>query len=690
MLGKTGTLAIMVSLCMAQTPPAWATPESQESTMVVTATRTERLQNEVPVTVSVIGSKELSRSTDTTLGELIRDIPGVELVDDSMAGMQRIVIRGESSHRTLTLIDGQKISDQKSMSGAPMLVDVNNIERIEVIKGPGSVLYGSEAIGGVINIITKKGGDKPLSVTLSSAYTSATEGWNNHLALFGSSKGFDYRLSGTLADHGDRKTPDETLDNSSYEIQSGNAYMGWSGENLAMGLTLESYDADLESHTAAELITETRPHFQLDLPEWRREKAGLFVESRNLTGIIKKVRADIFTQKSTKEFHNDISVHTAMGPTMSMDIDNKIRTDNDQTTRGGLLQVDLAPAKNHLLIAGVDASRDDLESDDTAHTTLTKTGMGPMPIVTHLSSAVHNEASMENLAIFAQDEWTLGNLILTGGLRHAWTDATLDEGPATAADTSSDTSKTVGSLGMSWRAADPLTFRVNLAQGYRVPTLQQLFMGTSHGDDGKAVLPNGDLNPETSNNAEVGVHYQTPAIVADLALFASSAEDYITTTEVNATTRTFSNMDEAETYGAELSLQANLGETGISPYLSGTFLRRTYETETYKTHDTGSPALSGRGGVRYEGDLFSKAKCWTDLYMRAATESQEYDDTKKITKTNAGWGTLNLATGLHFGKEHVCTTTLEFTNILDKAYVPSHQTLLASGRAVAVKLSATF
>ena len=62
----------------------------------------------------------------------------------------------------LILIDGQKLVENKSMDGTPLLIDPSNVERVEVIKGPASVLYGSEAIGGVVNIITKKGGDKPI------------------------------------------------------------------------------------------------------------------------------------------------------------------------------------------------------------------------------------------------------------------------------------------------------------------------------------------------------------------------------------------------------------------------------------------------------------------------------------------------------------------------------------------------
>ena len=129
---------------------------------VVTATKTERLIQDVPASISVITSEEIERKGATSVADLLRDVPGVEIMLNSSPASQRVMIRGEASQRTLILIDGQKISENKSMDGAPMLIDPNMIERIEVIKGPASVLYGSEAIGGVVNIITKKAGDKPI------------------------------------------------------------------------------------------------------------------------------------------------------------------------------------------------------------------------------------------------------------------------------------------------------------------------------------------------------------------------------------------------------------------------------------------------------------------------------------------------------------------------------------------------
>ena len=127
----------------------------------VTATRVEKELMDVNMSVSVLTAEDIRRSSARSVGELLEMIPGVRVNNDGGQGIKRVSIRGNDTFQTLVMIDGQKISEQKSMSGSPFLIDPSQIERIEVIKGPASVLYGSEAIGGAVNIITKKGAPKP-------------------------------------------------------------------------------------------------------------------------------------------------------------------------------------------------------------------------------------------------------------------------------------------------------------------------------------------------------------------------------------------------------------------------------------------------------------------------------------------------------------------------------------------------
>ena len=143
----------LTALGLAAWCPAYAVEEPVKADDVyVTATRVEKELQDVPMSVSVMTSEDIKRSPARTIGELLQDVPGVEIRNSGGQGFKRISIRGENPNRVLILIDGQKLVENKSMDGTPLLIDPSNVERVEVIKGPASVLYGSEAIGGVVNI----------------------------------------------------------------------------------------------------------------------------------------------------------------------------------------------------------------------------------------------------------------------------------------------------------------------------------------------------------------------------------------------------------------------------------------------------------------------------------------------------------------------------------------------------------
>ena len=156
----------------------------------VTASRVEQELMDVNMSVSVITADDIAHSEARTIGDLLKDVPGVQINSDGGQGMKRAQIRGEDSFRTLVMIDGQKIAEHKSMSGSPMLIDPSMVERIEVIKGPASVLYGSDAIGGAINIITKKGGNKPFEAEVSAGMDNASNGKTAAASIYGGINGW--------------------------------------------------------------------------------------------------------------------------------------------------------------------------------------------------------------------------------------------------------------------------------------------------------------------------------------------------------------------------------------------------------------------------------------------------------------------------------------------------------------------
>lgn len=131
--------------------------------VVVTATKTEGYQAESGSSTTVITAEEISKTGKGTVLEVLKTVPSVSVTQNgAMGGLTAVYLRGAKPGHTLVLIDGIEANDpmatDRSFNFAHLTVD--NIERIEVVRGPQSPLYGSDAIGGVINIITKKGRGK--------------------------------------------------------------------------------------------------------------------------------------------------------------------------------------------------------------------------------------------------------------------------------------------------------------------------------------------------------------------------------------------------------------------------------------------------------------------------------------------------------------------------------------------------
>lgn len=160
--------AVMVSL-LAGTTVVWggivfAAEDLQEfalEDMVVTATRTESKMVDVPVNTTVISAEKIADRHYLDVADALKDVPGANVLDTGVgAGEKKVVLNGDD--RVLVLVDGKRVNfDMGAASGRSsydlkMLPDVSLIERVEVIKGHGGALYGSDAVGGVVNIITKK------------------------------------------------------------------------------------------------------------------------------------------------------------------------------------------------------------------------------------------------------------------------------------------------------------------------------------------------------------------------------------------------------------------------------------------------------------------------------------------------------------------------------------------------------
>ena len=242
---------------------------------------------------------------------------------------------------------------------------------------------------------------------MSASYDTSAEGTIGYASAFGGYQGFQYRLSGTWTDYDDRRTPDGTMENTSYEIQDYSAFLGYDRNKFSFGATYENYQGDFDSHTPEGTIGDTLTYFQLDLPEWSREKFGGFVEVRDIANFLPRMRLDAYYQNTVKLFKNDMDLNIPMGIWGDMLIENRIATNNDQDTIGGNFQIDWQPHPDHYVILGFEVINDCLDASSETSTFTDSPMPPPFGSQTTTVTKYNYDAEMNTQALYIQDEWTL-------------------------------------------------------------------------------------------------------------------------------------------------------------------------------------------------------------------------------------------------------------------------------------------
>lgn len=512
-------------------------------------------------------------------------------------------------------------------------------------------------------------------------------------------------LSGTVDKHGDRVVPKGRytstgeLQDTSYNSDNLYAHLGYrfgEADNHYLALKLEQHR--LESEGWPGELSPSIEEFRIDLPERDRRKIGLYYDGDDISDTIAKIHADIFYQTIDRKFLNDVV--TSAGPTRTVAVESA--SDDRITDYGVNAQIDLELLDGHRTIVGVQFLSDNLETDKASTTTMT--GFAPFPVVVNSSS--YDKAHIDTYSLYAQDEWQLtDSLALTAGARLYHTQIGLDETSVAARagfDDQTDT-RLLSSVGLTWEALDNTTFRASYSEGYITPTLLQLFSSTTAGGQG-TTYGNPELEPELSRNFEIGARYEDAGLALDAAAFYSKARDYITTTRcvtvtayclttgtVSSPSSIYINADEATTYGLELQAEYELAGTGFTPYVSGTWIRRELEYTDFSTFNSDTPELSGRLGIRYEGE-WQDHPIWADLFLRGAVKDRQtyQSGSSLVTEELPGWGTLNLAFGGSFGEDNGMTVSVHFNNIFDKEYRPSFGELPGYGRSVEVSARVKF
>ena len=262
------TSSSLLALC-AVTQPAWSAvsnnsvaPAAQD-TVIVTATRTEESSSAVLAPFTAIERQDIERVQPEDINDLFEQVPGASVTRAGGPGAQSsLFLRGTNNQHTLFLLDGQRISSATLGSTNFQFLDPEQIERIEVVRGPRSSLYGSDAIGGVVQIFTRAGEAAP------HAYASAGYGsYDSYRVSTGGGERMDnLHVSGGVSQYytdGFSNLDDKrgaNADNDNYRNTSFNAKLGYDFDNGAKLDLVNFYtgsknafdnpnEADLSSYT---------------------------------------------------------------------------------------------------------------------------------------------------------------------------------------------------------------------------------------------------------------------------------------------------------------------------------------------------------------------------------------------------------------------------------------------------------
>lgn len=615
--------------------------------MVVTATRRRNRGFDVPLPLNVIGPGDLKRSIPVSMADLFRAEPGVD-VSSTGPGSVRPMIRGLFDERVLILLDGVRLSEQRPGGNHILSLDPAQISRVEIVRGPASVLYGSDAIGGVMNVFTR-GADRETGEALRIhasqriEYESASDGWRSVTHVKGGRERVNLFLGGFSKDTGNLETPRGELPHSFYEGET--VWLGgnYIGDDFMFRLRFWTMRADIGIPAP--------PAFEEDC--FKDERHHMLTSRFEGDCFGGTLSADFGFQRHERHRYRR---QTSPNPAVILgDLEVRIDVDVDTWSFDPTWVVVLG--ENHVLTVGLNAFH---ESADSGRT-IEDTGSAWVNPMFH-EVPVIPDSSRLGLGVFAQDEISFGERwLVTPGARLDRIRSKSDGHPRHRVDGStSATDRAVsGNLGILHRLDETVNLTANLGRAFRAPTLLERYFDGPH--DVGSDIGNPDLDPETSWNFDLGVKLQSERASAFASAFYNRIKDFIVKVPVPGTSDfQWRNVTDVSLRGLELGGDVEVGE-GFSLFGTLAYVRGEDEDENRPLPSI--PPLKARYGVRYERDAGSGHRFWAELAgTSAARQSREAEG----EKDTAGWSRFDLRVGYDVGDR--LSLVLAAENLGDKIY----------------------
>ncbi|MFN2338746.1 MAG: TonB-dependent receptor [Gammaproteobacteria bacterium] len=676
-------IPLFPGLAMADPGSGDAPPRLEQVT--VTAKGYESAAQETPAATLSLGREEILRRNANNVGDVLRGLPGLAVASDGAQG-QNPVIRGLKKESVVLLVDGMRINSAQPAGAIASFMSLGLAERVEVVKGPASVLYGTGALGGAVNVLLPQARFEPgIAFDLAAGHDSASTG-SRGTGVMNASRGDHALLLGaSLARIGDYDAPGGRVARTGYDSDS---YIGQYRFRLDNAQQLR---LSLQQHTDEDVWFpgSAKPHpspavdrTTVHSPRTRRRLAEAGYSRRGEGDHPLNLDLRLYRQEMQRQ------IFSWAEPLNRNIAEARVSFDTD----GLDAKADWLAHPQHLLSFGMNAWQMGASPERYL--------ASPTPLSPLVRNDPFKDARIEALGFYVQDDMQFGRLNVLAGLRHDTVKGSAaamanPSGPGTLT-TGLDRSDSAvsGSLGVIYQAAPLLRPYANLARGFRAGEMRERYESSPRGD-GFYYVGNPQIEPETANQVEAGLKGGNATLSYALSAYRARITDYITGRVTGA----------VHPSGAPIKATENIGRvtlTGLEAQarwqaLPGHWLTLAWSRVRGDNDDLNEPLFqvpADELSLGWEGRIVAG---WTaDVTLRRVREQDRVATMFSNGGENAtpGFTTADIGVTWHYSRAQSLRVAVK--NLADEAYHEhltegvSGQEIKAPGRSLAITWQGSF
>ncbi|MBL0534386.1 TonB-dependent hemoglobin/transferrin/lactoferrin family receptor [Aeromonas dhakensis] len=645
--------------------PVFAADKKADDVMVVSGSRMEQKLEDVSGPISVITAEQIEEQVVSNVADLFRYEPGVTALGGA-GDAQTFIIRGMGENRVKIVRDGVRENDAYKNGGVGQsYFDTDMIKQVEVVKGPASAAYGSDALGGVIAITTKDAAD---FLKGRDSYLDATSGYasSSHQKMAGFTGALrtgelENLLRYTWRDGGVTQNYDS--DKNEFDIVS-QAVLFKSQWNLSdsqfLKLTVDYFTEGQDPDTVD--LTKASSVFNQPITDKDTDNLSLVLDH----GIalqapwVDRIDSKIYYARTKQTMDQYASSKYPVRPTNPYVTKNSLDHNGfEQKSLGA--QVKFSKALDSQRLAwGLEYEHTDNERTRFKAPTVAGDFEG-------YSELSFPSTTTEHGALWAFDELKFGERwVLTPGARYDYYRMNPDQDPAYTGENLKRFSEGEFSpkLGLVFKAHEAANLFAQYSHGYKTPMYDNAFSTLNHQAYGYRIEPNTNLKPESSDGIDLGVRGSAGGFSYEVATFYNKYDDFIELGQVSTEGRTavyqYQNLDKATTKGAEAKADYWLNDLvnvwGNLSYIEGKDGDGNYINSL-------SP-LKGTLGVRLEQANWNinTALRFADDMSKVGKDAKGNDNIK-----SAGWGVVDIYA--QFKPVQDLQFNVGVFNLFDKEYV---------------------